>query len=159
MTYQFCAADWLSPTEASAPAAPQRPLNFERPFMPEALARTAALGFLALEGRHQAFLDPLEGRGKAGTLVTAADFGLDFTGFAGGREKPVRGHALGLGGVDASILAQDAAAHIERQHRIADPGFPQNLFPRRLAIHAHTVSFLVMAIRPASAVTRNPCFS
>lgn len=50
MTYRFCAADRWSRTEeigSVTPAPPAPPLDFNRPFMPDALARTAALGFLS----------------------------------------------------------------------------------------------------------------
>jgi len=58
MTYRFAAADGLARTlqivvSDGARVTPATPLDFTRPFLPEALARTAALGFLSPDDRRR----------------------------------------------------------------------------------------------------------
>lgn len=74
-----------------------------------------------MEG-HELGFDEGEGGLETLLLIEEADAGFDGGGFAEGLKEAVGGHADGEGIVDAEALGEDAAAGIEREDGVADPG-------------------------------------
>lgn len=90
-------------------------------FCPRNTGMPPAIRLLLQEQRLQGFTNPGEGGVEAVALKNDADLGLDRSRIAVTGEELVAGEAHFHLRIGFAVRAQDVTAHIEFEHRVADP--------------------------------------